>query len=39
MVGVENVFGESGEIEQLDEKHGLTATQIVYKTRFAVQKK
>jgi len=39
MVGVEDVFGESGEIEQLYEKHGLTATQIADKIRVAVQRK
>lgn len=39
MVGVEDVFGESGELEQLYEKHGLTAAQIADKIWIAVQRK
>jgi transketolase len=39
MVGVRDTFGESGDIEQLYEKHGLTAKQILESIRLAVRKK
>jgi transketolase len=38
-VGVKDTFGESGEIEQLYEKHGLTALQILESIRLAVRSK
>ena len=39
MIGVQDEFGESGEIEQLYEKHGLRADQIAQRIRVAVRNK
>lgn len=39
MIGIEDVFGESGAIEQLYKKHGLTAAQIAERIRIAVRGK
>jgi transketolase len=38
-VGVRDTFGESGDIEELYEKHGLTAKQIFESIRLAVRSK
>jgi transketolase len=39
MIGVQDLYGESGEIEQLYEKHGLTTDQIAKRIRDAVRAK
>jgi transketolase len=39
MIGVQDEFGESGEIEQLYAKHGLRADQIAERIRIAVRSK
>jgi transketolase len=39
MIGIEDVFGESGEVDQLYERHGLIAEQIVQRIRLAVKNK
>lgn len=38
-IGVRDAFGESGDIEELYEKHGLTAKQILESIRLAVRSK